>query len=106
MAKAKDIEVSSYCDRVYEELSSMKEKLLGLAREIETMPETEKEMLKPHVRHFEEIAGMIDWKLEILMKVCPIDFTKYGGEIERAAIFLSTEETPDKEVTAGGYIGG
>lgn len=106
MAKARDIEVSAYCDRVYDDLSCMKEKLLGLVKEIETMTGTEKEMLKPHIRHFEDIAGMIDWKMEILMKVCPLDYTRYGGEVERTPLFLSTEETPGKEFTAGGYIGG
>ncbi len=106
MAKVRGIEVSTYCDRVYEELSSMKEKLLGFVRAIETMPETEREMLKPHIQHFEDIAKTIDWKLEILMKVCPLDFTKYGGEVERTPLFLPAEETPGKEFSAGGYIGG
>jgi len=106
MAKAGDIEVGNYCDRVYEELSRMKEKLVGFVKEIETMTEPEREMLKPHIQHFEDIVKTIDWKLEILMKVCPLDFTKYGGEVERTPLFLPTEETPGKEFAAGGYIGG
>ncbi len=106
MASVKNIEVSNYCDRVYEELSCAKEKLLGFMKEIETMTGPEKEMLTPHIKHFEDIVKTIDWKLEILLRVCPLDWAGYAGAVEKAPIFLEPGEELVKEFAAGGYLGG
>ncbi|MEW6587203.1 MAG: hypothetical protein AB1442_16530 [Nitrospirota bacterium] len=106
MAGAKDIGFRDYCDSMYNELSGMKSRLLGFVREIEQMTEPEKEVLKSHIPHFREIVNFIDWKLEILTKVCPFDWTGYAGEVERTVSVRVQEEMPEKEPVAGGYIGG
>jgi hypothetical protein len=68
------------------------------------MQEPEKEMLKSHIGHLRDIANTIDWKLEILTKVCPADWTKYSKGAESASV--KVPEKFEKEYAAGGDIGG
>ena len=105
MASVREKGVSGYCDTMYRELSGMKEKLLGFVREIEEMTGPEKEMLKTHIPHFQDIVRTIEWKLEILTRVCPFDWKAYSGEVERSSVRVE-EEMPEKETMAGGYLGG
>ena len=105
MATAKDIEFRNYCDRMYSELSGMKSKLLGFVKEIEGMKGPEKETLKSHISHFEDIIRTIDWKLEILTRVCPFEWAGYSG-IERTASVRVDEELSREQLVSGGYGGG
>ncbi len=105
MASSKDIGLRGYCDSMYGELSGMKSRLLGLVQEIELMSGPEKETLKSHIPHLREIVNFIDWKLEILTKVCPFDWTGYAVDVERIAS-VRVPDLPEKEPIAGGYIGG
>jgi hypothetical protein len=105
MASAREVAVRNYCDRVYDELSGMKSRLLDFVKEIEMGTGPDKDMLKTHIPHFHDIIRTIDWKLEILTKVCPFDWTKYAGEVERTSV-ESQEGKFEKESMAGGYIGG
>ena len=104
MASLKDREFRNYCDEMYKELSGMKSKLLGFVNEIEHMKGPESEMLKSHIAHFQDLARTIDWKLEILTKVCPFDWTGYT-DVERTAS-VRIEESPEKEAVGAGYLGG
>ncbi len=106
MANVRDEGVRNYCVAVFTELSAMKSKLLGFVREIEQMTGPAKEELKSHIPHFHDIVNAIDWKLEILMKVCPSDWTGYARDIESTASVPVQEELPEKEEVSGGYIGG
>ena len=105
MASAKETKFGSYCDSVYRELSGMKTRLLDFAREIEQMKGPERETLNPHIQHFRDIANTIDWKLEILTKVCPLEWSGYAGEVEKTASVQVREEF-EEEPVAGGYLGG
>ncbi|HAM49622.1 MAG TPA: hypothetical protein DCP92_02595 [Nitrospiraceae bacterium] len=105
MAISRDMGFGGYCDSVTHELSGMKSKLLGFIRDIELMEGPEKQTLQPHIQHFRDIIKIIDWKLEILRKVCPFDWAGYAGEVERTAS-VRMQEPPDKDFVAGGYIGG
>jgi len=100
MATSKDIAFKSYCDRVYDELSGMKSRLLDFVKDIEMMRGPEAEMLRAHIPHYYDIVRTIDWKLEILTKVCPFEWTKYAGEVERTSV------QPMEEETVAGYVGG
>ena len=104
MATGKNIRFQSYCDNVYSELSGMKKRLLGFVSEIEGMKGSDKEMLNSHISHFNDIVRTIDWKLEILTKVCPSDWTGYTGVERTASVHLT--ESLDKETVSPGYIGG
>ena len=104
MASARDIDMRNYCDAVFDELMNAKSMVLGLADSIGQMQLQEKELLKTHIRHFHDIADTIDWKLEILTKVCPADWTRYSAGAESASV--KAPESFEKEFAAGGDIGG
>jgi hypothetical protein len=104
MASARNIGMRSYCDSVFDELMDAKSRILGLAECIGQMQGPEKEILKPHIRHLEDIANTIDWKLEILTKVCPADWTRYSKGAE--SVSVKVPENFDKEFAAGGDVGG
>ena len=106
MASVRDMGMKDYCDTVYNELSSMKERTLEFADEIDHMQGPKRETLLPHAEHFRDIARMIEWKLEILTKVCPFDWAGYKGDVEKTSSVQLQEETADKEAIAGGYLGG
>ena len=106
MANVRDAKVRNYCESVYTELSAMKSKLLGFVKEIEQMTGPGKGELKSHIPHFRDMVNTIDWKLEILMKVCPSDWTGYAHDIESTASVRIQEEVPEKEQVSAGYIGG
>ncbi len=107
MATLKDREFGSYCNRMYDELSQMRAKVLGFVSEIERMKGPDREILKTHVSHFEDIAKMIEWKLEILTRVCPFEWTGYG-DVERTASVRLDEELLRKfpSGVGAGDIGG
>ncbi len=104
MASVRNIDRRNYCDSVFDVLTDAKSKILGLAEGIDEMQGDNKNMLQPHIRHFHDIVNTIDWKLEILTKVCPADWTKYSTGAE--SVSVRVPEKFDKEYAAGGDIGG
>jgi hypothetical protein len=106
MAVSRDINFGSYCDTVDSELTQMKSRLLGIIKSIETMSGPETQRLASHGQHLRDIVNTIDWKLEILMRVCPADWKGFGGKVESSAS-VQLEESPEAlESIAGGYVGG
>ena|SRR5271157_3107826 len=105
MASTRSInDIRSYCDVVFGELMDMKSRLLNLVGDIEQMQGHDKELVGSHLRHLRDIANTIDWKLEILTKVCPTDWMKYAGGAESVSV-----EEPGKyakEFTSPGDFGG
>jgi hypothetical protein len=106
MAGVKNIKFESYCDRMYTELASMRSRLLGFVKEIELMTGPEREILKPHIAHFQDIAKTIEWKLEILGRVCPFDWKGDFSDLERTVSVQIQEDFSEKDAIAGGYLGG
>ena len=105
MAISKDIGTKGYCDKVFGELDGMKTRVLGLVKDIESMTGPDREHLDTHIPHLRDIANTIEWKLEILMKVCPAGFKSYFGETETPSV--SAEASPaELEKVVGGYAGG
>lgn len=103
MASVKNIEFSNYCDSVYHELTGMKSKLLGFVDEIARMKGPERDMVNSHIAHFNDIVKTIDWKLEILTRSCPYEWSGYPG-VERAGSVQVDEELSREPVA--GYPGG
>ncbi|MBI4682391.1 MAG: hypothetical protein HY757_04735 [Nitrospirae bacterium] len=100
---AKHVDIKGYCDSLYEELSDMKNRLIGLKGQLEVMERKDKTVLSPHVRHLDELIQSIDWKLEIFAKSCPVDWGKFGEKSE------TTASVPTRErdlPSGGGYAGG
>ena len=105
MASVKETEFGNYCDTVYRELSDMRSRLLGFVKEIELMKGPKKEMLESHISHFQDIIRTIEWKLEILTRVCPFEWAGYAG-VERTASVRLDEQLSQKEFVGAGDIGG
>jgi hypothetical protein len=105
MASARNIGITNYCDSVFDGLTDMKSRALDLVRYIEDMKGEEKEIVKSHITHLREIASFIDWKLEILTKVCPADWTKYSQGAEDL-VSVKVPEKFDREYGAAGDMGG
>lgn len=107
MATAKNIDIHDYCDSMYEELTDMKERLYDLMDCSGRVGGNEKvkEVVKTHSPHLHDIADVIDWKLQILTKVCPADWTKYPEGAERD-VSVREPGVSEKEDVAPGNIGG
>lgn len=105
MASARDIRMSNYCDSIFDELTDMKSRVLDLVGCIEQMQGEDKKIVKSHITHLRDIANLIDWKLEILTKVCPADWTKYSKGAEDL-VSVKVPEKFDSELAAAGDMGG
>ena len=105
MASIRNREFRGYCDRMYEELSGMKDRLLGFVSEIEGMQGPGKDTLATHIPHFLDIARTIEWKLEILTRVCPYDWAGYS-EVEKNASVRVDETLMKEDFIGAGSVGG
>ena len=105
MASARNISIGNYCDSIFDELSDMKSRTLDLVECIAKMQGPEKELVKSHMTHLRDIANLIEWKLEILTKVCPADWTKYSKGAENL-VSVKVPESFDSEFAAAGDMGG
>ncbi len=105
MATVKDINVKNYCDTVYSELSGMKKRIDAMMDGLEKTYGTESEVYEIHSRHLCELADFIDWKIQILTKVCPFDWKGMGEEYENTVSVGEAEKSEGPEFS-GGYIGG
>jgi hypothetical protein len=106
MAVSRDINFGNYCDTLDSELTQMKSKLLDIIKSIEAMSGPETQRLNPHVQHLRDIVNTIDWKLEIMMRVCPADWKGFGGKVESTASVQVEENAAELESIVGGYVGG
>ncbi|MBF0506547.1 MAG: hypothetical protein HQL09_06910 [Nitrospirae bacterium] len=107
MASGRSIgNIRSYCDVIFDELTDMKSRVLGLVRDIELMQGHDKELVISHVRHLNDIANTIDWKLEILTKVCPTDWMRYAAGAESVSVKVPGKAEFDKDFTSAGDFGG
>ena len=105
MASRKNIGYGNYCNRMYTELVDMKKKLLDFVSEIEHMKGPDRESLEYQIPHFQDMARTIEWKLEILTRVCPFEWAGYP-DVEKTASIRVDEEFVQKEVIGAGNIGG
>jgi hypothetical protein len=105
MGSTKDIKrVNDYCDAVNNELASMKTRLHELSEKVKGTYGPDNELARTHGRHLCELADMIEWKLQILMKSCPFEWTGADKDIESVSVGPAEKfEGPD---FSGGYIGG
>ncbi|MGO9014215.1 MAG: hypothetical protein ACLQF0_04470 [Dissulfurispiraceae bacterium] len=105
MGSASNIkDVRSYCDVVYDELTDMKTRLTSLINSIDLMQGSQKEIVASHVRHLRDIENTIDWKLEIITKVCPNIWSRLGGD--SGSILDMRAEKIGNEFVAEGDFGG
>ena len=105
MATAKNIKVNSFCDTVTRELSEMKEGIHIIREEAKKAYGVESEEFRRYDVHLCELADMIDWKLQLVMKSCPFDWKGGGKDIESDVQVEALGELPEIDFS-GGYIGG
>jgi hypothetical protein len=105
MATVKNIKVNSFCDTVTRELSEMKEGIYIIREEAKKAYGVGSEEYKRYDVHLCELADMIDWKLQLLMKSCPFDWKGGGKDIESDVQVESLGKFPDIDFS-GGYVGG
>jgi hypothetical protein len=105
MATAKNIRINSFCDDVSHELSEMKEGIEIVREKARKTYGEESVQFRTYDRHLCELADMIDWKFQLLMKACPFDWKEAGTDIERDVSVEALVKVPERDFS-GGYIGG
>jgi len=105
MATVKEINVKSFCDAAYTELSGMKKKILDMREDLARSYGAETKVFGMYERHLRELADQIEWKLQILSHACPFDWkgsTEYGDNI----VSVGPAEKSAVTEFSGGYLGG
>ena len=105
MNSEKENQVMQYCDSLYNELSRMKETLDGFIGRIDSIRGGDREMLRTHKDHLGEIVRTIDWKLEILTRVCPYEWEGSTKDAQRV-VSVPCDDPGSSDPMAGGYLGG
>ena len=105
MATAKNININSYCDTVSRELSEMKEGIHIIREEAKRAYGADSQRYRTYDTHLCELADMIDWKLQLLMKACPFEWKGTGPDVESDVQVETLMKLPAVDFS-GGYIGG
>jgi len=105
MAVAKNIKINTYCDTVSTELSGMKRSIHKLRDEAKKTYGADSEEFRKYEQHLCELADMIDWKLQLVMKACPFDWQGADKDIESVVSVGPGEKAPEIDFS-GGYVGG
>jgi hypothetical protein len=105
MATIKNTQITSYCDDLSKELSGMKTRIDVLRADVKKAFGPETEVFRAHEQHLVELANIIDWKLQILMKVCPFDWKGRDKDVESSVSVSQPEKVAGPEIS-GGYLGG
>jgi hypothetical protein len=107
MATAKNININEYCDAVNSELASMKMKINELRDDVRKTYGPENDVARTHERHLVELADIIEWKLQILMKACPFEWTGADKDLDRTvSVGPAGKADADAPDFSGGYLGG
>jgi hypothetical protein len=105
MGTVKNIKVNSYCDEVNEQLMRMKESIHELQDDAKKTYGVDSVRAKTYDQHLHELADMIEWKLQLLMKACPFEWAGTDREFERVAGVGPSDEITKSEFSPG-YVGG
>ncbi len=105
MATVKDVDVRRYCDTLSTELSDIKKRIEAMREQLEKAYGTDSTVYEVHSRHLGELAEFVDWKIQILTKVCPFDWKGMDKDVETTVSVSSPEKSAGPDFS-GGYIGG
>jgi hypothetical protein len=104
MGSAKDMkEGTDFCDRVYTELSGMKEKIAVLRNDAQKSGD-DKKIKAGYERHLGELFDEIEWKLQILAHSCSYGW-KGSDEFDHD-VQISADERSREDDFSPGYVGG
>jgi hypothetical protein len=105
MASTKNTKITSYCDDLNKELPDMKIRIDALREGLKKAFGPETEIFRSHEQQLMELTNMIEWKLQILMKVCPFDWKGRDRDVESSVSVRPPDRVSETEVS-GGYFGG
>ena len=105
MATVKNINVKGYCDAVNNDLMDMKDRIHELREDVRKTYGAESEISRTHERHLVELADIIEWKLQILMKACPFEWKGQDKDVESVVSVGPAGKSPEIDFS-GGYLGG
>jgi len=100
------LDIAKYCDSLYGELENMRMRLVDFVDQIENVEGPEKKRLASHAEHLKGIVDTIDWKLEILMRACPVEWKAYAGDLEETASVPVENFGIGSNACTGGCLGG
>ncbi|MEE9523681.1 MAG: hypothetical protein V3V59_02905 [Thermodesulfovibrionales bacterium] len=106
MTVSEKTEIKGYCDSLFAELSDMKTRIDCFVDNIKYVEGFNSTVKDTHKRHLKELIEAIDWKLEILTKVCPYEWKGLSEDFESTVSVEIGEDTPGQDPVSGGYIGG
>ncbi len=106
MATKKNIKLTDYCNDVSNELMDMKAKIDVLREDVKKAYGAENPVTREHERHLCELADMIEWKLQILMKACPFDWTGVSDKDVETIVSVEPDRSIEMSEFSAGYIGG
>jgi hypothetical protein len=98
--------VKSFCDEVYTELAGMRMKIITMSDDLSMAYGDESKPLDTFKRHLEELAGQIEWKLQILSHACPYDWKGSKEAVETTVSVRQPETKEEGPDFSGGYVGG
>jgi hypothetical protein len=107
MGRVKDININieSYCDTLYNELSGMKTRIDAMKENLARAYGAGSTVYEVHSRHLGELADFVEWKLQILTKVCPFEWKGMDKDAE-STVSVSSPENMVGPDFSGGYVGG
>ena len=101
------MEITTYCDSMYTELTGMKAKVYDILEVIERMPQEERAKIRAQTEELQFLVGDLSRKIDRLMQECPADWSKDKMEIEELKEQLAEKiDWWDASHIAGGYLGG
>jgi len=99
-------DIKGYCDSLFVELSDMKTRLECFVDEIKYVEGFDNKVAGTHDRHLKELIETINWKLEILTKVCPYEWKGMSEDFDSTVSVEVDEGAHRQDPVSGGYLGG
>ena len=101
------MDIRSYCDSMYAELTGMKAKVYDILRVIERMPQEERAKIRFQTDELQILVGDLSRRIDRLMQECPADWSKAKMEIEELKDQLAEKiDWWDASHIGEGYLGG
>ena len=74
-----------YCESMQSELTGMKARIYNIIREIDKMPDSDRQRLWPQIPELYNVMDELSTRLDELKAECPSDWTQQKSEIEAKA---------------------
>ena len=85
------MDVKSYCDTLFQDLTVWKAKIYDIVRALDKMPSGKREKVTASVNDLHNVVDNIDTRIRKLEKECPIDWGPEKMELEKRFKDLKTK---------------